>query len=1158
MARFLSIISSWQKCNVLWHLVIVFSLLSAKLEAKETYNRFNHLTIKEGLSSNRVQCIWRDSKNYVWLATDVGLERYNSMDIVSFRNNDKIEGSISNNDVRTIFEDSKQNLWFGTMNGLNLYDRSTNTFKIFNYDVTDKTSIGGDVISSIIEDQRGNVWFVSDGNCLNKWIPESRSFERFPFVNRHIDVATRHVRMLAVDSKGIIWIAPKGRGVYSFNPEKENFVFYDDKAIGLEGYCDKSICVDSNDKVWITADGGGFFSYDPARSSFKQYPSSGGGVGTNLSKIVDIIPEDDRYLLLAVDQGGINRFDKKTETFEYILGEVHNETGLNNNGIWCFHKDKDNILWIGTSGGGLNYYMPKSEKFNLFQYSGDSPKSPSYSFVGCFYEDYEGLIWVGTDGGGVNVYDPKTEMFTKYKHDPNNPNSISGNVIRCIAEDKNHDVWIATWDSGLNRYDRKTGTFHHFLPNKKDSTSISSRSIWTFKFDHKGLLWLAIYNGGIDVFDIKKGVIKRFRADSANLSALSTNEVWFLYEDNLANMWVCTRHGLNLYNSKKNGFDKFSFPDNQVVSFLKDSKGFMWIGTKTGGIYKCRSDFSIIKIYTREDGLCSDQIQAIVEDNSSNLWFSTDHGISNFNRSTETFRNYSQLDGLQGNQFFQQSFLKTKAGEIYFGGFTGFNSFYPDSLKDNTIVPPVYITDLQIFNKPVLDGSNKEQFPVHISEAETIKLNWKQSVFSLSFVAINYNHPEKNQYAYMLEGFDETWNFTDATRRYATYTNLDPGKYTFKVKASNNDAVWNEDGVSLEIIVLPPWYKTLFFRITFSLAIMGVLIGYYFIRIKKIETQRIRLEYLVAEGTRELNKKNQELEIQAVELSETNSLLVERQRQIEEQANLLKKHRDDLQKVNGLLVEKQKLVTNQADELIKANENLTISNAAKDKFLSIIAHDLRNPFNSILGFTELFMENVSEFSEKEIKNYARIIHTSSERLYHLLNDLLQWANAQSGNILCKPEHFDLYEVLHYNYELVKNSLALKRIDFIIENEMESLVYSDRNMVDTIVRNLIGNAIKFTEHGTIRVGIHDNGDSFTVCVSDTGIGMPESKINSIFSVDRARSTKGTRGEGGSGLGLLICKEFSLKIGGVLQAESVENEGSTFKFKVPKRMKTSTQQ
>jgi signal transduction histidine kinase/ligand-binding sensor domain-containing protein len=1047
------------------------------------YSKFEHLTVNEGLSSNRIRCIYKDSKNYLWMGTDVGLDKYDSYQVKKYRHFDDIPGTISSDILTCIYEDREKNLWFGTYEGLDLYDPSRDNFRIFKYNSTDVNSIHSDCITGIVEDKKGNLWVVTDGSCLNRWDPVNKNFIRYPFEAQRHGLSVRPSRMAAVDSKGYIWVGSLSPGIIRFDPESGLFTRFDDPSVDFGSYSYKSLYIDDKDKIWIATDGMGFFSYDPSTNRFEHFGLTGGGKGTNLNFVLDIIPEDNRFLLLAVDQGGINRYDKLKRTFEYIMYDNTNDDGLNNNGIWCFHRDTEGVLWIGTSGGGINYYNPQKERFKLFTHNSNNPQSLSYNFAGSMYEDHEGMIWVGTDGGGINVYNPNTGKFKIFKHDPNDPFSISGNVIRGIAEDKDHDMWIGTWDAGLNRYDRKTGRFIRYTHDKNDISSISNKTIWNLLIDHNNTLWISIYNIGIDLFDVKKGVTSRFRPDPDNPVSISGNNCWFFFEDTEKKMWVCTQNGLDLYDNKTNSFKVFHFPDNDIGSFYEDRSGHIWVGSNTEGLFMCNKDGTIIKSYNINNHLPNNRIHAITQDNKGDIWFSSNKGISRLNPENQDLRSYSKEDGLQGDQFYQQSFLKTRKGELYFGGYCGLNSFFPDSLKDNKFIPPVYITDFQIFNKPVVYALPGGQFQTHISEAKEIRLKWQQSVFSFAFAAINYIHPKKNQYAYIMEDFEKEWNYTDASRRYVTYTNLDPGEYNFKVRATNNDGIWNNKGVSLRIIILPPWWNTWWFRITGSSAIILIFTVIFFSRVRQLKNQKLLLEKAV--------------ELKTAELYELN--------------------------------------------------------ASKDKFFSIIAHDLKNPFNTIIGFSEMLKRAVKSSDKETISEYAGMINTSALQTFRLLENLLEWANSQRGKISFVPEPVKLNELLQDEFLTLEDIAAEKNIELKSYVDFRATIFADKNMLRTILRNLITNAIKFTyKNGTVQVNAITSETHIEIEVSDNGIGMSEETMALLFRIDANLSTRGTENERGTGLGLFLCKEFVEKHSGNIWVESEEGKGSKFKFRIPLNM------
>jgi signal transduction histidine kinase/ligand-binding sensor domain-containing protein len=1109
-------------------LVICFATL-LNLDGQRHYKRFDHLTTLDGLSSNRIWCIFRDSRDYLWIGTDVGLDRYDSYEFKKFRYNESQAGSISSDNILCIYEDSRKEMWFGTSNGLNLYSRTKNTFKVFRNDPADKKSLNGNLVHSILEDTAGNIWVITDGNFLNKWVPETQSFIRYQYDVPKDLLYPRTSRMIAEDSKGNLWLVSLGRGIFKFEPASEKFTKYEDPLIDLGNNCFKHLLIDKQGKIWIATDGNGFFSFDPETKKFEQFGSDGDGKGTNRKMILDIIEEDDRFLLLAIDQGGINRFDKVTRRFEYFMYGQTGENGLNHNGIWCFHKDKDDILWVGTSGGGISYYNSKSNRFQLYTHSIDNPKSLSFSLSTCFYEDYQGKIWIGTDGGGVNVLDPETSIFQVYKNDPADPTSISGNVIRSIAEDSSHNVWIGTWDAGLNRFDRKTGKFIRYAHEPNNPSTLSSPNIWILTVDHTNVLWLSIFSIGTDLFDKSKGVIGRFRADPNNKSSISSNSCWLYYEDPKQNMWICTEDGLNVFDRQTNSFRVYNYPDKAISAICVDRQGNMWVGSNKYGVYYCKPDGSVIQNFDNTNGLPGNRIHAIIEDNSGNMWFSTSNGISCYNIKTKKFRSYFKSDGLQGDQFFQQSFLKTRDGKIYFGGYNGFNSFYPDSLKDNDYIPPVYITDFQIFNKQVTTLTNGSQFPVEISEAKEIKLNWNQSVISFSFAAINYTYPGKNQYSYIMEGFEKELNYTDASRRYITYTNLDPGEYTLRIKATNNDGVWNEKGVSLKIVILPPWWNTLFFKLSASLGLILLVVFFVMFRVRTLKNQKNLLEKLVAAKTAELVENNIKLIEQAEKLSESNRLLEEHQLKIEKQSSELFSQKEKLEKMNTEL-----------NELV----------ASKDRFFSIIAHDLKNPFNVIIGFSDVLKEVISKEEYDSCGIYANMIHESAVKTLALLENLLEWAKSKSGKISFKPVNVILSDVIKEELYVLNDIGSTKNIEIKLYVSADIEVYADRNMLKTILRNLMSNSIKFTpKNGKVEINAKAVNNTVEISIADNGVGMSQETVAKLFRIDSNLSTPGTENEKGTGLGLLLSKEFMEKHKGKISVESEPGKGSIFRLFFP---------
>ncbi len=1113
------------------------------LTAQPDKIEFDHLTVEDGLSSNRIWCIYRDSEDYLWLGTDVGLDKFDSHNITKYRHMEENDGSISSNFITCIYEDRQERLWFGTNIGLNLFDPLTETFKTYKHSPTDEKTIGNNYVNSMMEGTDGNLWVVTGSNCLNKFDPVNREFKRFPFINEENRLYATPIRMIGMDSKGYIWIPSFKTGIYRFDPEKEIFTKFDDPDIDFGNDSDKGIYIDDEDKIWIGSNGSGFFSFDPGTGKFHKYPTAADGTGVNHSKIIDIIPEDNRFLLLGVDQGGINRFDKKTQTFEYILyGGGNYETSLNNNGIWCFHKDREGILWVGTSGGGVNYYNPKKKRFNLFRHDQNNSNSLAYNFIGCFYEDSNGEIWIGTDGGGISVYNPENGKFKTYKHDPNDPYSLSGNVIRCIDSDQNDNIWIGTWDSGLNRYDKKTGRFHRYMPEKNDQKSISGRTVWSLKVDRNNLIWLGMHNIGVDVFDPKKGVVKKFRIDPGDSnSILSSGDLYFYEDDN--GMWISSSEGLYYFDNTSGKLVVYDdFPDNQINAFLKDGNGHLWAGSNTMGLFLFDENGTVTKEFNVDDGLTDNNIKSILEDNQGNLWLSTNNGISEFNPKTETFRNYMEADGLQGNQFFIQSSLKASDGTLYFGGFDGFNSFYPDSLTNNDFIPPVYFTNFELFNKPVSINDEDSPIKYHISETEKIVLNWKQTVFSIDFVGINYTNPKKSLYQYKLKDFDKEWITVDASRTFTTYTNLDPGHYTFQVKASNNDGVWNEKGNSIEIIITPPFWQTAWFKIMLFLFISGMIYLLFYLRTKQLRQRNLLLESKVDARTAQLNNLVNELKSKQDEIEATNEELKSTLEDLFNQKSQVEKINDELQSTH----EELKHLNDQLDtrvqertiELVKANQEL-------DRFIYSASHDLSSPLKSILGLINL---TKIENHNKKLTDHLDYMEVSVLKLENVIKSLTQFSRNMGHEILRKTIYFDqlveeILSELSYTYEP-------ENVKIIKEYPPEAKIKTDLLRLRIVLNNLISNAIKYRKINAKSTEIHisfmNEKSDYKIEIKDNGIGIAPESREKIFNM----FYRGTEQSEGSGLGLYIVKETLSKLEGSIEIDSKMNEFTWVKLEIPK--------
>ncbi len=559
----------------------------------------------------------------------------------------------------------------------------------------------------------------------------------------------------------------------------------------------------------------------------------------------------------------------------------------------------------------------------------------------------------------------------------------------------------------------------------------------------------------------------------------------------------------------------------------------MWFGTFGTGLDKLDRLTGKFTNFSTKDGLPGNSISSILIDKDNNLWLATDNGLAKFNQQTKEVVVFDRKDGLQ-NKILKSWAIKTIDGEMFFGGPNGFNSFYPEQLKfkKNQNMPPVVLTGLKIFNNPVKINeliNNKVVLNNNLCETRELVLTHKENFFTIEFIALDYTAPEKNMYAYMMEGFDPGWVYC-GNKREANYTNLDAGKYTFRVKASNNDGVWNNTGASLQIVILPPWWETWWFTLIVLFAIISVVTSIFFSRIRHFKNQKILLEKLVQEKTSELQQMNALLVNQTDELKRSNTLLELRQEEIEAQSE-------------ELMVQKESL------EIM--NHELNDLNATKDKFFSIIAHDIKSPFNAILGFSELLKENFNKWTDEKKLNTINLILNSSRSLFELLENLLQWSRSQRGIIEYNPEIIELKKTLSNIINLMKANAVSKNIklDFTLSEDGLAL-FADKQMLDTILRNLISNALKFTNTGgNVQIRATKNNEFVKIEVSDDGVGIPAELIDKLFSIENNQTTPGTHNEKGTGLGLILAKDFVTKNGGIIGINSTVGKGSTFYFTLP---------
>ena len=877
--------------------LFLFLFLILPVLAQEKAISFKHLTNRHGLSQNSISSICQDYKGFMWFGTTDGLNKYDGYKFHVYAYNLNDTNSLTGNLITAIYEDKQKNLWIGTTIGLNLYDRNNNNFIRFKNDPANKQTISHNFINAVYEDSKGNLWIGTDDG-LNLFDRKRKIFFHYKHDEKNkSSLSNSIITSICEDPKGNLWIGTRNHGLNLWDRTKKTAKHFLHDRLNKNSISSNDInamAIDANGNLWV-AGNPGISMLNSDGVSFKRYYHDDNDKKSLSYDIVLSLYVDTRgRLWVGTMNGGLNLFHPETESFSHYSNDFYDENSISNNTVDAIYEDKNGTLWVGVHRGGINYSNPIITKFNTYEKK-PFQNSISHNNIKALCEDKKGRVWIATDGGGLNVFDRTTNTFRIFKHDPKDNNSISGDVILSVYEDRNGNLWAGILNGMLDRYDEKNNRFIHFTTD-----SLDFNAVWSMTEDKAGTLWIGMWLGGLVAYDPKNNKINWYRpTGSNNNNGLTSKHVMIVHADKKNNIWIGTGgHGLFRFNISSKQFTHYlhnekeqtTISHNMIDDIYEDSKQNIWIGTRNGlNLYQ--SGTNSFRAYRKADGLPSDAARAIIEDNNGNLWISTLNGLSKFHYESKTFKNYTEGDGLQGNEFSHAARLKTRNGELFFGGRNGFNSFFPDSIKENLQPPPVYLTNFHVFNKPV--GIGKDSILTkHITEAKEIRLSHKQSVFSFEFAALNFLLPEKNQYAYMLEGFDKEWVFV-GNQRSATYTNLDPAEYIFKLKASNNDGVWNEEGASIRLIITPPIWMTWWFKTLAVAILLACFITFYRVRIGMIKRQKKVLETVVEMRTKEIKQKNELLRNQQLhleqlvaqrteELTETNQELIVAKQQMQD------------------------------------------------------------------------------------------------------------------------------------------------------------------------------------------------------------------------------------------------------------------------------------
>ena len=1145
--------------KILCLVALCLTYLFNSLYAQEHSLEFKHLTIKDGLSQSTGFSMIQDRKGFMWFGTEDGLNRYDGYNFKIFKSSPNNAYSISNNYIYTICEDHQGVLWFGTEGGgINKYIQEKEQFFNYQHDPDDLYSLGSNTVYVIFEDHLNDLWIGTEDGGLNKLVlsglepnliqhnHKTSNNNDFKFIQYKNDIndpksiSHNDVYSICEDHQGFLWIGTSG-GLNKFNRNTNKFERYlhDSKNNkSLSNDIVKVVYVDKASTLWIGTDGGGLNKFDSKNKEFIHYkfdlkdPHS-----LSSNRILTIFEDRSGMLWIGTEGEGLNRFDREKECFIHYKANDSDPNSLSINRIYSICEDQTGILWIGTRGGGINYTKLEAKKFIHYQSDPADQNSLSHNNVWSFCEsinENEDVIWIGTLNG-LNRFDRAKNQWSRFFNNPYNDNSLNHNNIRAICKDHLGILWVGSDGGGVTKVDFHSEIgedlkFIRYSNNPKDTKSLSNDEIRSIYEDHIGNVWIGTYGGGLNKYDRDNDNFIIYKNNVDDPFSLSNNFVYTIYEDHLSVLWIGTwRGGLNRFDRDNNRFIRYmndpdnpkSINNNCVLSIYEDKSNVLWCGTYGSGLNKFDRETETFTHYSEEDGLPNNSIYGILEDKQNILWLSTNKGLSKFNPQTEKFKNFDVNDGLQSNEFNGGAYFRTKRGELLIGGINGFNIFYPDSIRVNAHIPQIKIIDFQIFNKSVPVGSkvnDKIILSKSVTETESIKLSYKDQIFTFEFAALHYAAPEKNEYAFKMEGFEKEWNYV-GKRRFATYTNLPTGEYIFRVKGSNNDGLWNEKGTSVRITVSPPFWQRWWFRSMAVMLILLIAFTFYQVRTYNIRDRNKQLEELVSERT---NKLQQEI----AEHKQTEKAL----------------H--------------------------NAKEAAEEASLAKSEFLANMSHEIRTPMNGIIGMTAIALSSTITPQQQE---YLETIKQSADSLLDILNEILDLSKIEANKLEIEEIDFNLLTLIENTIKPLAIQAEKKGLELFFNYKLDQPIFlkSDPVRLRQIIINLVGNAIKFTDKGEIIIHVDIDKDSnnnglqalelnhlissgkpmpLKLSVSDTGIGIPENKLNRIFDSFSQADGSTTRKYGGTGLGLTISKKLVDLMGGKIWIKSEEGIGTTFYFSI----------
>jgi ligand-binding sensor domain-containing protein/signal transduction histidine kinase len=827
--------------ELLNRLVIVLLLIICfRFESFAQDIAFEHVSVEKGLSSTSVYAFAQTEEGFLWIGTQNGLNRFDGYNFKIFNYVPGDAGSLANNWVKALITDKAGNLWVGTSNGLSRYNNASETFTTFLAEKHNDNTLAANNIWGLYEDRDGVIWIGTD-NGLTRYSPRTGKFKSFRIPSPTGEYISTAVNTIVEGPDGSLLIGTWGRGIYKFDKEQQTFssVILPLPQTASNRLNVKVLKLDGAGRLWIGTQSNGIILLDPAFKTAEVYTNSSHPNSISDNYILSVYEDKTGKIWVGTYGQGVCLFDPESKGFIRYQSDELNPRSLQGNWVTSLFEDNSGVMWLGHDNG-ISRFNLRGPKFRLFKNNPLDSNSIPKSNINIVYEDSEGLLWFGMWGGGLSRFNPADSSFTHYQHDPKDHSSLIDNRVWGICEDSDGQLWVAT-SSGLQIFNKRTWRFRHYkdLVKNRPDLQMKHRNLSYIMADKKGRMWIGTWGDGLYVYDQKGSTLKHLVTNIDDAGSLAGNRIRHIYEDSKGTIWIATSEGgldkvteakderLQFQHFQYSSTEAGSLGSNSPMIVYEDSRGRLWVGTDGSGLNLLDNKtgkFANVKGLLK-NGL--NNVLGILEDKEGLLWLSTNNGLARYEPSTEQLKIYDVSDGLQSNSFLY-GHCKTGSGQMIFGGHSGFNIFFPGQIKDSDFKPKVILSDLRLFNEPVEVGKPqklalKDDEPIlqkPLAMCSDLVLSYKDYVLSFGFASLDFTAPHKNRYAYMLENFENHWNYTDAGKRYATYTNLKPGEYIFRVRGTNSDGVWSDHVASLKVKVTPPFWDTWWFKLLITIIVL--------------------------------------------------------------------------------------------------------------------------------------------------------------------------------------------------------------------------------------------------------------------------------------------------------------------------------------------------